>query len=147
MVSQAVIFAPADQHESCERSAHALRSPVPPLALLPVGNRPLVLHAVDELEAAGVDDITVVSETPVASEVRALIDGRAISPRLRHHEVDPEATFIEALKGVAEELADGPFVVHLCDSLRYDGLEPSIVGAPAGAPTTSSPSSSLSAPT
>ena len=133
MVSQAVIFAPADRHESCVRSAHALRSPVPPLALLPVGNRPLVLHAVDELEAAGVGDITVVSETPVASEVRALIDSRAISPRLRHREFDPEATFIEALQGVAEELADGPFVVHLCDSLRYDGLEPSIDGAPVGA--------------
>ena len=132
MVSQAVLFAPADRHESCDRSAHVLRSPVPPLALLPVGNRPLVLHAVDELHAAGAEEITVVSETPIASEVRALMDDRALSPRLRHHSVDPDATFIEALQGIAEGLDDGPFAVHLCDSLRHEGLESSVDGAEVG---------------
>jgi glucose-1-phosphate thymidylyltransferase len=133
MVSQAVLFAPADRHESCERSAHALRSPVPPLALLPVGNRPLVLHAVDELEAAGVEHITIVSEGAVASDVQAAIGDRAISSRLRHRAVDPEASFVEALQAVAEDLDDKPFAVHLCDSLRHDGLDAQLGGSTVGA--------------
>jgi glucose-1-phosphate thymidylyltransferase len=132
MVSQAVLFAPADRHESCERSAHALRSPVPPLALLPVGNTPLVLHAVDELEAAGVDDITIVSEAGVAPEVEAAIGDRAISSRLRHRAVDPAASFVEALQGAAEELDDRPFMVHLCDSLRHEGLGAPVDGGAIG---------------
>jgi glucose-1-phosphate thymidylyltransferase len=126
MVSQAVLFAPTDRHESCERSAHALRSPVPPLALLPVGNRPLVLHAVEELEAAGVEDITIVSEAGVAPDVCAVMDERAMSTRLRHHTADPDASFLEALREVAEGLDDRPFAVHLCDSLRHEPLEASI---------------------
>ena len=74
MLSKAVLFAPADRHETAERSPHALRSPNPRLAMLPVGNRPLVLHALEELAEAGIDEIAVVSEREVAEYEQHVID-------------------------------------------------------------------------
>ena len=130
MVSKAVLFAPADGHECRENSAHALRPPTPPLALLPVGNRPLVAHALEELAGAGIDDVVVVSEPPVAAQVQETVD--SVSPRAAHVSVDEDCSFIEALRAVAPRLEDDPFVVHLGDSLRHDGLRAAVEAPPGG---------------
>jgi glucose-1-phosphate thymidylyltransferase len=123
MVSQAVLFAPVARYEPGEAPARASCAAASGLALLPVANKPLVLHAFDELTAAGIDTIAVVSESDVADEVSALVEQRAGPRRVTNHVVDGECGFIEALHHAAEDLSDNPFVVHLCDSLRRDGLK------------------------
>lgn len=133
MVPKAVLFAPADRHDSRERPLHPLRPPTPRLALLPVGNRPLVLHALDELSAAGIEDVAVVSDAEVAEEVRSVVDAAADPTRtVTHVAVDTGSSFIGALKEVGPRLGDEPFVVHLCDSLRHDGVAHALAPPPAG---------------
>jgi glucose-1-phosphate thymidylyltransferase len=133
MVSKAVVFAPADRHESVERSPHALRSHAPRLALLPVGNRPLILHALDELSAAGIHDVAVVSEDEVADEVREVVDAwRHPMQTVTHVAVDSSCGFLCSLKEVGPSLGDEPFLVHLCDSLRHDDLASAIAPTPVG---------------
>ena len=134
MVSKAVLFAPADRHETTERSPHALRSPNPRLAMLPVGNRPLVLHALEELAAAGIDEIAVVSEREVAEDVQHVIDQWPLARHAKAHvSVDSSCCFLDGLQTVAPWLGDDSFVVHLGDSLRHDGVAKAIANAPAGA--------------
>lgn len=133
MVTKAVLFAAADRHESAERSPHALRSPNPRLAMLPVGNRPLVQHALDELSSAGIDEIAVVSEVDVAEDVQRVIDRWPLTRHVKAHVATPSACgFLEALRQVEPWLSEESFVVHLCDSLRHGNLADSIAGAPEG---------------
>ena len=73
MLTKAVLFAPGDRHESPTPSPHALKTPSQRLAMLPVGNQPLVRHALDELANAGVTDVAVVSEPDVAEEVEQVL--------------------------------------------------------------------------
>jgi glucose-1-phosphate thymidylyltransferase len=122
MITQAVLFAPTDRYEPGANGTRPLRSPATRLALLPVANKPLVLHAFDELIAAGIENVAVVSEPEVAEDVRALVEQRAGARRVTNHVVDGDRGFIEALHHAAGSLSDGAFVVHLCDSLRRDGL-------------------------
>jgi glucose-1-phosphate thymidylyltransferase len=133
MVTKAVLFAPADRHETTERSPHALRSPNPRLAMLPIGNRPLVLHALEELSAAGIHEIAVVSEREVADDVQDVIDRWPLTRQAKVHvTVDSTCGFLEGLHEVAPWLGDDSFVVHLCDSLRHDGFAEAIADPPPG---------------
>jgi glucose-1-phosphate thymidylyltransferase len=133
MVSKAVLFAPADRHSGHASAPHPLRPPVEGLALLPVGNRPLMLHALDELVAAGVDQVAVVSEPGVASEVEGVLGGWANpSCHTAHLTVDAARGFVDALKEAAAWLGPEQFVVHLGDSLRHEGLTDSIDAPPEG---------------
>jgi glucose-1-phosphate thymidylyltransferase len=121
MVSKAVLFAPA-KAESAEH-----------VPLLPVGNRPLVLHALDELRAAGIRDVAVVSETPVADGIEAALEGWATGPcTVEHTAVDTTRGFLDRLHGVAGFLGDDQFAVHLCDSLRHTCLASSLDETPVG---------------
>ena len=118
MVSKAVLFAPSDRE----------------LALMPVGNRPLLLHALDELVDAGVDQVAVVSEPGVASEVEdSLQDWATGACSTAHLTVDETCSFVDAVKDAAAWLGPEQFVVHLGDSLRHDGLADSIAEPPGGA--------------
>ena len=133
MVSQAVLFAPADRHDPKGTSARAIRSPAPRLALLPVGNRPLVAHALDELAAAGIDEVAVVSEPDVADEVQQVLDAwPRPAQKLTHVPVDSECSFIGALKEARACVRDDSFVVHLGDSLRLNGFAGAIDAPPIG---------------
>jgi glucose-1-phosphate thymidylyltransferase len=133
MVSQAVLFAPADRLECRDGSPHPLRTPSPRLALLPVGNRPLILHALDELKAAGIEDVAVVSEEAVAEQVEQVVDSWADRSHttVTHAAIDDTCGFIDALQQVESQLGDGPFVVHLCDSLRHGGFAGALTPPPA----------------
>ena len=118
MVSKAVLFAPADRD----------------LALMPVGNRPLLLHALDELVDAGVDQVAVVSEPEVAREVEDSLHGWASGDcHTAHLTVDETCGFVDAVKEAADWLGPEQFVVHLGDSLRHDRLADSIAEPPGGA--------------
>jgi glucose-1-phosphate thymidylyltransferase len=121
MVSKAVLFASADGHRSSA-----------PLALLPVGNRPLVLHALDDLFDAGIEDVSIVSEAAVAEQVEQVVAAAGADGRASHLTVDEDCTFIGALRTAAAEVRDERFVVHLGDSLSQQGLESAVAEPPQG---------------
>ena len=109
MVSKAVLFAAPD-----------------PVALLPVGNKPLVLHALEELSDAGIKDVAVVTAPSVAEELREIVDRPSGELIVAVHEVSDEGLFMDALHQVRPFLGDDPFVVHLGDSLTHAGLAEAI---------------------
>jgi glucose-1-phosphate thymidylyltransferase len=133
MLTKAVLFAPGDRHESPTPSPHALKTPSQPLAMLPVGNQPLVRHALDELATAGVTDVTVVSEPDIAEEVEQVLgEWPAGRCETAHVTVPNDSGFLGALHAVADHVADEPFLVHLGDSLRHDGLASAVAPAAGG---------------
>jgi glucose-1-phosphate thymidylyltransferase len=130
MVSKAVLFAPADVPRGRETSPRSSRPLSSRLALLPVGNKPLVLHALDELADAGISEVAVVTGESIADEVRQVVDA-AVSDRMdTTHVVADGQRFIEVLEQVASFVGVDSFVVHLGDSLTHHGLTGAIQGPP-----------------
>lgn len=128
MVSKAVLFAPADVPGSRETSPRSPRPLSSNLALLPVGNKPLVLHALEELIDAGIREVAVVSAPEVAEEVRGVVD-EAVEARVStEHLVGDGRMFVDALGQVAGFVGADSFVVHLGDSLTHGGLTGAIQG-------------------
>jgi glucose-1-phosphate thymidylyltransferase len=119
MPSKAVVLA---------RSAHGLEpgggagraaweTPMPP-ALLPLANRPLVRHALDWLEEAGVRQVALVAEAGLACELRPAVgDGTRWSFELGVLEQAPGEGLAETFEDLTGFLAGDPFVLHLADSL------------------------------
>lgn len=132
MVSSAVLFAAADAHGGREGSPQGSRPFSPGLALLPVGNKPLVVHALDELLSAGVKHVAVVSEEALAEDVQAFVQDRVADGRATNHVIDAATGLVDALRDVAPAIDGDEFIVHLCDSLRHDGLAPALDGAQLG---------------
>ena len=130
MVSKAVLFAPADVPRGRETSPRSSRPLSSRLALLPVGNKPLVVHALEELIEAGISDVAVISTPSLADEVHEVVDG-AVSDRVATtHLVGEGELFADALAQVASFVGVDSFVVHLGDSLTHQGLTGAIQGPP-----------------
>jgi glucose-1-phosphate thymidylyltransferase len=126
MVSKAVLFAPAAAYrcrESWPRSAYALSSRV---AVLPVGNKPLVRHALEDLVDAGIREVVVVTAPGVADEVHEIIEDTSCEHLAAKQVVRHEGRFIDALEQVVPFVGTDPFLVHLGDSLTQFGLAPAI---------------------
>ena len=90
-----------------------------PKALVAVDRRPLVDHALDRLEAAGLTDV-VVNTHYLAAQVAAHLAGRS-SPTLH---LSHEEEILETGGGVAKalpHLGDGPFFVVNVDALWLNG--------------------------
>src|SRR3954469_19730418 len=108
MVSKAVLFA-----------THPAQAEV---ALLQVGNKPLVQHALEDLIDAGVRDVAVITSPTLADEVSEVVDeavgdGITATPIVRGGPV-----FADALRQAAPFIGGEPFLLHLGDSLSLDGL-------------------------
>jgi glucose-1-phosphate thymidylyltransferase len=128
MVSKAVLFAPADVPRSRETSPRSVRPLSSRLALLPVGNKPLVLHALDELIDAGISEVAVVTAPSLAGEVREVVEGAVRERIATTHLVGEGEMFVDALEQVASFVGVDSFVVHLGDSLTHTGLTGAIQG-------------------
>jgi glucose-1-phosphate thymidylyltransferase len=102
----------------------------PRLALLPVGNKPLVLHALEELIDAGISEVAVVTEPSLAEEVHDLVEQTVGERIATTHVVGEDRSFIDALGQVASFVGVDSFVVHLGDSLTLSGLTGAIQGPP-----------------
>jgi glucose-1-phosphate thymidylyltransferase len=122
VISKAVLFAPSDGYGWRHSARHRPHPASSELALLPVGNKPLVLHALEELIDAGIDEVAVVAAPSVADDVRELVDD-SVGEYVATLEVTRgDALFVDALKQVAPFLGGDSFVVHLGDSLTHAGL-------------------------
>jgi glucose-1-phosphate thymidylyltransferase len=93
--------------------------------MLPIGNKPLVRHALEALLDAGIREVAVVTAPRVADEVRAIVSdtssGGAATQVLTH-----AGSFADALERVTAFVGTDPFVVHLGDSLTRLALAPVI---------------------
>jgi glucose-1-phosphate thymidylyltransferase len=130
MVSKAVLFAPADVPRGRETSPRSSRPLSSRLALLPVGNKPLVVHALEELIDAGINDVAVIAPPSLADEVHEAVDGAVGDRVATTHLVDEGGMFVDALAQVGSFVGVDSFVVHLGDSLTHHGLTSAIQGPP-----------------
>jgi glucose-1-phosphate thymidylyltransferase len=95
-----------------------------------VGNKPLVVHALEELIDAGINDVAVIAPPSLAAEVHEVVDAAAGERIATTHLVDEGELFADALAQVASFVGVDSFVVHLGDSLTHHGLTGAIQGPP-----------------
>ena len=87
-------------------------------ALLPLANRPLVCHALDWLEEAGISQVALVAEAGLTREMRPVVgDGSRWSFGLGVLEQAPGEALAETFEDLTGFLNGDPFVLHLADSL------------------------------
>ena len=105
-----------------------------PAALLPVANRPLLLHALDTIEAAGISAVAIVSDEAIAPAVSAAVAEGRPSSGLRVELVDrPFGGDLRAALGCVKGFVSGePFLLHFGDSLQKGGLRPLVSGEELG---------------
>jgi glucose-1-phosphate thymidylyltransferase len=106
--------------------------PMPP-ALLPLANRPLVRHALDWLEEAGISQVALVAEAGLAGELRPVVgDGSRWSFELGLLEQAPGEGLAETFEDLTGFLNGDPFVLHLADSIAGRPLRTLIDDPPYG---------------
>jgi glucose-1-phosphate thymidylyltransferase len=125
MPNKAVVLA-RGAHGGLEPGGVAARvaweTPMPP-PLLPLANRPLVRHALDWLDEAGIRQVALVAEAGLACEMRPAIgDGSRWSFELAVLEQAPGEGLSETFEDLTGFLGGDPFVLHLADSLSGAAL-------------------------
>jgi glucose-1-phosphate thymidylyltransferase len=93
-------------------------------ALEHIANQPIAHHVLDMLETAGVSDVVVASSTERVAEVRASLEERRDTARLRYVETPGPLEFAGALRLAAPLLGDAPCIVHLASGLLGEPLAP-----------------------
>jgi glucose-1-phosphate thymidylyltransferase len=124
MLSKAVLFAASGGVAGEGATAGSSRRPSDlPLSLLPVANRPLLLHALDALKDAGLREVAVVAASETASEARSAM-ARRTGGRLEvsYVEHDADGGLPAALSELEGFVGADPFVLHLGDSLSRESL-------------------------
>lgn len=90
--------------------------------LVPVANRPVLFHALDDLIEAGVDDITiVVGDT--GDQVRAAVEAERFPARIAYVQQDAPLGIAHAVKVARPALGDTPFVLFLGDNFIREGVK------------------------
>ncbi|MDQ6805453.1 MAG: NTP transferase domain-containing protein [Actinomycetota bacterium] len=132
-VSKAVFLASGDPH----RHSTGTIPGGGPVALAPVANRPLLVHALDSLKHTDVREVAVVVDP--SSETRAR---RAVRDALSVDcELDLDVVYIgdrsrgslaSSLAAVKGFVGEEPFILHLNDSISRGSLAPVLSVAPLG---------------
>lgn len=92
--------------------------------LTPVGNRPLLSHALDVIASSGITEAALLVDARERRAVQSAVSAtRPAALRLRYVDHHAGAALSGALSEVADFLDGGPFVVHLADSLTGGCLQ------------------------
>ena len=130
MVSKAVLIAPTDRGPRNRPDSPARFAR---FALVPIANRPLLLHALDALEEAGIREVAVVAPHGRESELRQGVGGDPASRlQIEWYEQDSSETLEGSLALVEDFVGEEPFVVHLGDSLSKGSLRQAVESASIG---------------
>lgn len=98
-----------------------------PRHLFPVANRPLLVHNLAALRAAGVLEATILADRRTGAAIRAAVgDGREWGLNVRHADWDPAAGLAGALAEERAFLDDEPVLVQDGDALLRERLHPHI---------------------
>jgi glucose-1-phosphate thymidylyltransferase len=125
MVSKAVLLPPAEIRRGRAGGVGLFQRPAPArLPLLPLANRPLLLHALDSLSRAGIREAALVAPEATFAELREVIeeDGEC-DLRLSWIELD-RGGLSAALDAAEHFLGNDRFLLHLLDCLLLDDLRP-----------------------
>ncbi len=95
-------------------------------ALQPVANAPIAHHVLDVLEAAGVDEVVVVSSIELGDDVRQCLAGREPRSQLKLHYVEQPAPLdLPGGLGVAAPIiGPSPCIAHVANGLLAEPLAP-----------------------
>jgi glucose-1-phosphate thymidylyltransferase len=90
-----------------------------------VANRPIVCHVLDELAAAGVAEVVLLTPPDVAAEIAACIESEGspdvqVHPLVRDYQADPAG----ALEALAERVGDAPVIVQRANGVLGQPLAP-----------------------
>lgn len=99
-------------------------APVPGRCLVPVANRPLIVHVLERVAAAGVRSIAVVAESAIAQQVREVAEAPGHDIPIHHVEVPDGSGEIDALLVARDRLKGDRVLAHLADSLIDAPLAP-----------------------
>src|SRR3954453_7846481 len=136
MVTKALVLSRGDGwpwRRDSESDTKRRRGPASP-ELLPIANRPVLLHTLDALEGSGLRAVTVVVDPDLEASARQAVAA--------DHGRDFELSFLVSRDGDclgslladSEDLLDGqPFLLHLGDMVcRMPLTEAALRGAPDG---------------
>ena len=126
-VSKAVVLVrppQADRSGRGDGASHPALLAGSPAPLLPVANRPLLLHALDAILAAELSEVAVITNVNIAPTVRRVLEEGWRSDRLHVELIDcPAADGLRAGLAVAASfVGQQPFLLHLADNLHEDRL-------------------------
>jgi glucose-1-phosphate thymidylyltransferase len=115
-IPKALILA---EHERDERT----KSPALSRHLFPVANRPILVHNLEALRAAGIDEAAIFAEPQVADEIRSAVgDGRHWGLTVRYADWDARAGVSGALAAGRDFIGGEPVVVQHGDALLRERL-------------------------
>jgi glucose-1-phosphate thymidylyltransferase len=89
-----------------------------------IANRPIVCHALDELTAAGVEEIAVLTPAGLAREIATCIDDGGPRAEVRYLAYDAPGDSAAALQAIVEFANGAPTIVHRADGLLGQPLAP-----------------------
>ncbi len=95
-----------------------------PDALVPLANRPFLLHVLDSLQDAGIEEVALVVHPDAEAEVRRAVTPESTSMAIEFIRHEPPGGLGPALSAVDGFLDEEPFVLHLGDSLGRPPLRP-----------------------
>ncbi|MBF6600281.1 MAG: glucose-1-phosphate thymidylyltransferase [Dehalococcoidia bacterium] len=91
--------------------------------LVPIANRPILFHAIDNLRECGIDDITIVVSPETGEQVRAAVgDGSLWGARIGYVEQPQPGGIAQAIGLARDAIGEAPFVVFLGDNFLTQGI-------------------------
>ncbi|MDQ3045855.1 MAG: sugar phosphate nucleotidyltransferase, partial [Chloroflexota bacterium] len=92
--------------------------------LVPVGNKPVLFYAIEQLVAAGITDLgIIIGDT--GDQVRAAVgDGTAFGARVTYIPQEAPLGLAHAVISAREWLGDDPFCLFLGDNFLKGGITP-----------------------
>jgi len=94
-----------------------------PKQLIPIANKPVLFHAIEDLKEAGIKDIGIVLGLNMPEQIRAAVgNGSKLGVRVTYIEQGEAKGLAHAIGISRDFLGDGPFVVHLGDNVLRQGI-------------------------
>lgn len=91
--------------------------------LVPVGNRPILFHVLDNLKNAGIDEVGIVISPETGGAVREAVGtGESWGMRIQYIAQSQPLGLAHAVKVAQEYLGADPFVMYLGDNLIGSGI-------------------------
>ena len=91
-------------------------------SLMPIANKPVLLHALDALATGGIEVVAIVVGS-ARDEIRnAVRDGCPSSIHVEYLPSEADASIVDRLRSAERFLAGEPFLVHDGDALLRDGI-------------------------
>lgn len=93
-----------------------------PKQLIPVANKPVLVHAIENLRALGIADVGVIVGGHADEIAAALGDGSSLGVRITYIRQDVPRGLADCVRVAREFLADDDFVMYLGDNVLPTGL-------------------------